>query len=181
VTIALRKPTIVIGAIIGATIIFAGIDAIENSFEMIKIIGRQNIVALIGIVIASISQPCLILLEKFILRIGESINIPAVAKTERANPGSIAWNGSKSSNIKTANPKDEIPKLISPLILAANKTTVITNARNTEGVGLTKIIKRIKNRTTKKVLCSIFLTINWRNQKRNVATNTKFAPLTAVR
>jgi hypothetical protein len=85
---ALTKPRIVIGAITGATKMFAGIVAIDNSFAKSKMTGRQNMVVLIGIEIPSSNQSGVITLLNFSCNLGASISIPAVANTERANPGS---------------------------------------------------------------------------------------------
>ena len=80
-----------------------------------------------------------------------------------------------------AAPRDAIPLVLSPRYLAIRMTKVITAALNTDGVGLTKKINR--NKTIKTIIrrCFILLIINWRNQSKKLATNTKFAPLTAVK
>jgi hypothetical protein len=82
------NPRTVMGAITGATKIFAGIVAGANWPESKTITGIQNTVALIGIASASTIQSTFIYFNSLTFIIGEKINIPAVAKTDSAKPGS---------------------------------------------------------------------------------------------
>ena len=76
------------GAITGATKILAGIVTGANWPESKTITGMQKTVALMGIAIASTNQSTFIYFKSLTFMIGEKINIPAVAKTESAKPGS---------------------------------------------------------------------------------------------
>jgi hypothetical protein len=82
------NPSTVIGAMTGATKILAGIVTGANWPESKTITGIQNTVALIGIVSASTIQSTFIYFKSLTFIIGEKINIPAVAKTDNAKPGS---------------------------------------------------------------------------------------------
>ena len=87
---ALINPITVIGAITGETKIFAGMVINDNCPDSITTTGVQKIVALIGIEITSVSHLVLINLLKWLSKVGEKINIPLVARTDNAKPGSIA-------------------------------------------------------------------------------------------
>ena len=110
------------------------------------ITGKQKIVALTGITIESKIHGIFIYLSNLLFKNGGRSNIPAVANTDNAKPGSIAWKGSTNTNSEIAHPSDGMPKDLSPNTLAIKTTAVITAARNTDGVGRTRNIKinRIK-------------------------------------
>ena len=80
----------------------------------------QKSVADIGIAIASASQLHLIRLDSQLVMYGAIINIPPVANTESAKPGSIAWNGSIRIKNPIAAPSAGKPSELSPRYLAAN-------------------------------------------------------------
>ena len=80
-----------------------------------------------------------------------------------------------------AAPRDGTPSDLSPRIRANRITNVITAARNTEGVGLTKKINKNRMIKTSIILFLNLLTKNCKNQSKKLATKTKFAPLTAVK
>jgi hypothetical protein len=82
------NPRTVMGAITGATKIFAGTVTGANCPESKTITGMQNTVALIGIASASTIQSTFKYFRSLTFIIGEKINIPAVAKTDNAKPGS---------------------------------------------------------------------------------------------
>ena len=83
------KPRIVIGAITGATKILAGTETIASWLEIKTITGKQKIVALNGIAIDSANNLLFTTPTNLLDRDGESMRMPAVAKTERAKPGSL--------------------------------------------------------------------------------------------
>ena len=80
-----------------------------------------------------------------------------------------------------AAPRDGTPSDLSPRIRASRITNVITAARNTEGVGLTKKINKNRMIKTSIILFLNLLTKNCKNQSKKLATKTKLAPLTAVK
>ena len=89
VKIALRNPSTVIGAIAGATKIFDGIVANENSLDKSRITGKHGIVALTGIAIASTNHRGFNIFCNLFSTFGERNRMPAVARTDSAKPGSI--------------------------------------------------------------------------------------------
>jgi hypothetical protein len=88
--IAAIKPITVMGAITGEAKTLAKILIKDNCPESATITGVQKIVAEIGIATASANTFHLNLALSCSTNLGDKINIPAVAKTERAKPGSIA-------------------------------------------------------------------------------------------
>ena len=116
----------------------------DNCPESATITGVQKIVAEIGMATASATTCHLIFAESTEINLGESSNMPAVAKTDNAKPGSIAWNGSSKIKVAIAAPNAGKPNERSPRYFAINKTEVMTAARNTDGVGLTNKIKKSK-------------------------------------
>ena len=79
-----------IGPITGEAKIFAGTVISDNCPDKATITGVQNIVAEIGIAIASASQLHLTRGDNQLLNRGDKIRIPPVARAESAKPGSIA-------------------------------------------------------------------------------------------
>ena len=88
--IAEINPITVIGAITGEAKTLAKIVIKDNCPERATITGVQNNVAEIGIATASATTRHLNFALNSSTNLGDKIKIPAVAKTDRAKPGSIA-------------------------------------------------------------------------------------------
>ena len=84
------KPTIVIGAINGATAIFTGIEIKESCPLIATMTGVQRIVAASGIASAALRNLGAPRSNNFSSILGARKRMPAVASTESANPGSSA-------------------------------------------------------------------------------------------
>ena len=80
-----------------------------------------------------------------------------------------------------AQPSEDKPKDFSPRALATSTTPVITAALSTDGVGLTRNINTSRKTKTNCNLTRKLTTKYFKTQSRKVATNTKLAPLTAVK
>ena len=106
---------------------------------------------------------------------------PAVARTLKIKPASKAWKGFISNKIEIATASEFAPALFRPLSFEIKKTSAITPARSTEGVGRTN---KTKVKRTKMVMITWILLSGKKipiRAKMKALTIAKFAPLTAVK
>ena len=141
---AATKPTIVIGATAGAARTFATMLSTESCPEIATMTGAQNKVAASGVAI-TVATAFGIFAENFSTRGGARIKRPAVAKTDKAKPGSRTCHGSATTTAAIAKPsagRESRPRCVP---CAINKTDAIAAARSTEGDGRTRAIKAMRN------------------------------------
>ena len=118
---------------------------------------------------------------KYSVIFGARSSSPAVANTERANPGSRLCQGSMRITAAIAKPSAGIESLCRPDPLANNITAAIAAARKTEGDGRTSEMKAISTTPVSVIRSQSFRITHCESQSRNAETIAKFAPLTAVK
>ena len=169
---AATNPATVIGATAAETSRFAGIETKESCPESATMMGVQKSVAAIGIAIDS---------GIFSFNFGARSNIPAVAPTDNAKPGSIAWNGSIKIKIVIARPSEGRAELLSPRAFAMSRAAVMMDALKTEGLGRTKYINPTSTKLVTMIRLLSFGNIHCISHKINPEIIAKFSPLTAVK
>ena len=142
--------------------------------------GRQSAVAAIGGATTDAifwgKLPCI-----FPIKAGATSNKPAVARTERANPGSLACQGSIAITAAIARARAGRESLLRREPIATRATAAIAAARRTDGVGRTSAIKIARKIAVAISRGGMVRKINCIHQRMKAETIAKLAPLTATK
>ena len=112
---------------------------------------------------------------------GARTNKPAVARTERAKPGSRACHGSIATTAAIAKPSAGSESPGTFLDAAISATAAIAAARKTDGDGRTRAMNAASAIAVIARRAGIRRKRNCMHQRTNAETIAKLAPLTATR